>query len=179
MSNSQGSAAETLPQEERIVREPLIAYAAQTKFWEDAFHTLHVTIDGEDFEDVRPVCLFPVTEKANYVAFMNKKGKEVAMLRDPKNLDKASAAALKRALARMYYAATILKVHRVSEQMGISRWEVTTDRGYACFEIINRQRIRELDGGGFLIADADGNRFIIPSMDDLDEESQEMVLSET
>jgi len=48
------------------------------------------------------------------------------------------------------------------------------------FEVVDRNRhIRRLPGDRVMIVDADGNRFEIPNVTELDERSQALVRSET
>ena len=149
------------------------------RVWEDRLHLFHVSVDGRDFEDVRAVSDFPLSGMADYVSFIDEMGKEVVLLKDPENLDGASREALEKALNRMYYVAQILQVIRITEAHGISRWETMTDRGYAVFEVLNRETIREPTPGRFLITDADGNRFEIRDVTELDAPSRTYVASET
>ena len=122
---------------------------------------------------------FPITEIAPFVSFLDTEEREIAMLADPDNLGADSQAALRKALNRMYYIATITEVIEITETMGVGHWRVMTDRGYATFDVVSREQIRELDDGRFVIPDAEGNRFEIPNVNELDEDSQSMVLSET
>ncbi len=151
----------------------------RVRVWEDEFHVLHVSVDGEQYDNVRAVKVFPISGKADYVSFLGEKSKEVVLLANPRKLDKESRRALDRALERMYYVAKITRVDSVKEVMGISNWEAQTDRGYATFEIVDRrQHIRKLPGGRYLITDADGNRFEIEDISRLDPRSQAIIHSE-
>jgi hypothetical protein len=149
------------------------------RVWEDEFRHLHVKVGDEEFERVRPVQLFPVSEKVDYVSFLDGDGEEVALVRQPGNLDKDSRRALQRALEQMYYVARITRVDSVTEKMGITHWQVMTDRGYAEFEVVHREHIRRLPGGRYLINDVDGNRFEIENVADLDPRSRGLIHSET
>lgn len=154
--------------------------ASRTRVWRDAFCVLHVAVDGEDHAGMRPRRVFPISSRSPCVSFMNDKGEEELLLRDPDRLDPASAAALVTALSRVYCAAQIREVYDITEAMGVSLWGVMTDRGYASFEVVDRERhIRLLPKGRYLITDADGNRFEIPCVFDLDERSQRLVETET
>ncbi|MCX7014909.1 MAG: DUF1854 domain-containing protein [Candidatus Sumerlaeota bacterium] len=153
--------------------------AEQVRVWEDHLHMFHVRVDDQTFDDVRAVGLFPVSGMAGYVSFMDETGKEVVLLKDPENLDETSREALEKALDRMYYVAQILRVLRITENHGISRWETLTDRGFAVFEVLNRETIREPSPGRYLITDADGNRFEIRDVAELDAQSRAFVASET
>lgn len=148
--------------------------------WEDQYKVLHVTVDEQTLEDVRPRRTFPLSGKADYVSFADKQGHEVLLLAHPHKLDHASRRALEHALARLYYAAEIVRVDSIGETMGVSLWHVLTDRGYAVFEVVDRQRhIRLMPGGRYLITDVDGNRFEIPNVRNLDPRSQSLVETET
>jgi len=152
---------------------------ARVRVWEDAFHRFHVSLDGEEFTDVRAVRTFPVSGKADYVSFLDEGGKEVVLLKHPHKLDKASRAALHKAFEKMYYVPVITCVYSITEKMGVTNWQVMTDRGYASFEVVGREHIRRLPERRFLITDADGNRFEIKDVLELDERSQTLIRSET
>lgn len=150
------------------------------RIWEDDFKVLHVAVGDETFADVRPRRVFPLSSKADYVSFMSDKGKEVLLLARPPKLDRKSRRVLEHALARTYYSARILRVYEIKESMGVSHWKVLTDRGFAAFEVVDRNsHIRCLPPARYLIMDADGNRFEIENLADLDAHSQAEVHHET
>ena len=152
----------------------------RVRLWEDAFRVLHADVDGKVYDDVRPRRLFPLSGKADYVSFMTDRDHEVLLLARPDRLDRESRKALEQAFDRLYYRAIITRVDHVSETMGVSYWQVMTDRGYARFEVVDRQQhIRILPGGRFIITDADGNRFEIPDFGRLDARSQALIETET
>ncbi|MBN2450644.1 MAG: DUF1854 domain-containing protein [Lentisphaeria bacterium] len=153
---------------------------SRVKIWEDAFHVLHLSCAGQEYEDVHPRQVFPVSSRSSFVSFFTEKSEEVVLLEDPEQLDGDSRGVLDRALHRLYYAAVITRVYSITETMGVSMWTVMTDRGYATFEVVDRERhIRLLPNGRFLITDADGNRFEIVNVAALDERSQRLVETET
>lgn len=145
---------------------------------EDAFHLFHLTVDEREFLDVRPVRAFPISGKADYVGFMDAQGKEVALVAHPQKMDRASRQALERAFSRVYYVPKIQRIDKIEETWGVSHWQVDTDRGYASFEVVDREYIRKLGGARFLIIDADGNRFEIENAARLDVRSQTLLHSE-
>jgi hypothetical protein len=148
------------------------------KVWMDDFHVLHVSARGKTFDDVRPRRAFPLSGKAAYVSFLNEKDKEVVLLAKPRELDHESRAALEKALERVYYVAKIRRVDSIAETMGVSLWQVMTDRGYASFEVTERNSIRKLPDGRLIIVDVDGNRFEVETVEDLDDRSQALIYSE-
>ena len=161
-----GPLSETLVEPDRV------------RVWEDEFKRLCVSVDGEERQDVRVRRVFPLSGKADYVSFMNRKGKEMAMIADPRELDPDSRGALAQALGRMYYVAGITRVDSIREKMGVGHWKVQTDRGYAQFEVADRSNIRRLPGGRYVIMDADGSRFEIEDVSLLDARSQALIFSE-
>jgi catechol 2,3-dioxygenase-like lactoylglutathione lyase family enzyme len=148
------------------------------KIWEDEFRQLHLRVGDEEFVDLRVVRVFPISGKADHVSFLDEQGKEVALLAHPRGLDKASRNALGKAFDRMYYVPKIVRVLAITESFGMSRWEVMTDRGYAAFEITDREGIRKESDGRYLIHDPDGNRYEIENLAKLDAASRAMLQSE-
>jgi hypothetical protein len=148
------------------------------KIWVDEFHQLHVAANGQEYVDVRPVRIFPISSKADYVSFLDDKRKEVLLLRNPHKLDKGSRQALDAAFSHIYYCPKITRVDSVTESMGITRWEVMTDRGYAKFELTDRDHFRKLPGRRLIMQDPDGNRFEIEDLAKLDKKSLEIIQSE-
>ena len=161
-------------------RPEWLVTADRVRLWEDAFRKLHISVDGKDYEDVRPRRAFPISTRSPFVSFMSEKSEETVLLADPAGLPAESRAVLDRFLNRVYYCALVTKVYSITETMGVSLWHVLTDHGHATFEVVDRERhIRLLPGGRFQITDADGNRFDIPCVYDLDEASQNLIETET
>ena len=148
------------------------------KVWDDEFRQLHLKVGDQEFVDLRVVRVFPISGRGDHVSFIDSNGKEVALLEHPRGLDKASRHALEAAFDRMYYVPKIVRVLSVTESFGMSRWEVMTDRGYAAFEMTDREGIRKLPGGRYLVHDPDGNRFEIEDLSKLDRQSCAMLQSE-
>lgn len=149
------------------------------KLREDEYHCLHLSVGEKEYENIRPVKTFPLSSKADYISFIDSRGKEVALVAHPHKLDKESRQALVRALDLMYYVPKIIRIDSINESMGISIWNVLTDRGYATFEIVDRESIVKMPGGRFILKDADGNRFEIEAISELDERSHMLVEGET
>ncbi len=158
--------------EERLVKPDRV------RVWEDSFKKLCISIDGQEFHDLIPRRVFPLTGKCDYVSFMNRDGHETVMLEHPHKLEKKSRHILDEALEKMYFAAVITRVESITEAMGVGKWQVETDRGWAAFEVVDSRTIRKLPGGRVVITDADGNRFEISNLGELDARSQKIVLSE-
>lgn len=177
----EGREAEPAAQEEaeqEPVADPLVQ-PERVRVWEDEYRELCISVDGRDYTKLRPCRAFPLSAKADYVSFLDKKDKEKALLAHPHKLDKESRRVLDRALARMYYVARITRIDSIKETWGVSHWEVETDRGYASFEVADRNKIRKMAGGRLVITDADGNRFEVEDVAALDSRSQALIFRET
>ncbi len=148
------------------------------RIWEDEFRQLHLKVGEREFGDVRVVRVFPISGKTDLVCFLDWNGKEIALLAHPHKLDKTSRNALAMAFDRMYYVPKITRMLSVTETFGMSRWEVMTDRGYAAFEMTDREGIRKEPHGRYLIHDPDGNRYEIEDLSKLDSHSRAMLQSE-
>jgi hypothetical protein len=162
--------------------EELVDWICQpedVRIWQDEFHVLHAEARGRTFDNVRPRRVFPLSGRCDYVSLLNEKDREVVLLARPDDLDEESQAALRGALDLVYYVAKITRVDSIKETMGVTLWEVMTDRGYANFEVVDRRHIRNLAGGRLIIVDVDGNRFEVENLADLDERSQAYIYSET
>ena len=59
-----------------------------------------------------------------------------------------------------------------------ARWEVETDRGYRVFDIRDREDLRLIGGTRVLLQDADGNRFEIEDIGELDDRSRRLLEAE-
>lgn len=150
------------------------------RVWFDDLHRLCVKAGDEQFEGVRPRYAFPLSSKCDYISFLSEEGKELLLLSHPQKLDEESRRALRDSLERTYYTAKILQVYDIKEAMGVAQWRVRTDRGFATFEVVDRnQHIRSLPSERYLLMDADGNRFEIEDLSQLDAHTQAEVHHET
>lgn len=164
---------------ERTKLAAQLVAADRVAVWEDEFHVMHLRLDQEQYDDVRPVWAFPISRKADYVSFVNQKGKELALLASLKDLDKESRAVVERALEQHYFVPKIIRIDSIIETWGVSHWHVETDCGYASFEVIDRENIRTLPKGRLIIVDADENRYEVQDVSRLDAQSQTLIQSET
>lgn len=150
--------------------------ASRIRVWRDEFRRLHVMVDGEvEHIDLRPAPVFPISEAAGFLSFLDEKGKEAVLLRNPGCLDADSKSVLVEELNRAYFVPKITYVYEIEDAHGAARWEVETDRGYRIFDIRDREDVRVLGKGRLLLQDADGNRYEIEDMNALDERSRKLL----
>lgn len=157
-----------------------IAGPDSVRIWRDTFRRLHVEVAGRgEYVDVRPARAFPISGAANYVSFLDDDDREKVLLRDPEGLDPESRRVLEEELARQYFVPKITFVYDIEDSHGAARWEVETDRGYRVFDIRDREDVRVIKGRRILLQDADGNRFEIEDIEQLDPRSRQLVDKET
>jgi hypothetical protein len=159
----------------------------QVRIWRDPFRHLCVSVrqpleagtegPGEEktFVDVRPARVFPVSGAAGFISFLDAKDREVVMLRDDCGLDEETRRLLTEEMDRAYFVPRIIQIHHIEDAHGASRWEVETDRGYRIFDVRDREDVRVLEGHRVLLQDADGNRYEIGDIRELDERSQRLL----
>jgi len=153
-----------------------MADAERVRIWRDSFRRLHVQVEGgEEYVDVRPAPVFPVSGTADYVSFLDGDGKEVLLLRNPEALPSDSRRVLEEELGRAYFVPKITRVYAIQGAHGAARWEVETDRGYRIFDVRDREDMRVVGGTRVLLQDADGNRFEIEDLTQLDPRSRRLL----
>lgn len=135
--------------------------------------------DGRVFEDLEPRRLFPLTDTEHYITLLDKKEKEVAMIKQMSDLDDDSRTALEQCFTEFYLIPHITQVLSVEDKFGALTFRVMTDRGEIGFRIRNRHSdIKMLYGTSrVLIRDSDDNRYEIPCFDELDKHSKHLLFS--
>ncbi|MBQ7348059.1 MAG: DUF1854 domain-containing protein [Clostridia bacterium] len=130
--------------------------------------------DGTVIEDLEPRRLFPFSNTTMYITLLDKEEREVAFVRDLKELDEASVQALEDCFAEYYMIPKIEQLFDISEKFGSIKWKVKTDRGNVAFRIRNRQSdIKCLHGSTrVLIRDSNDNRYEIIDYTALDQHSR-------
>src|SRR5262245_8609751 len=83
--------------------------------------------EGEEPQPVKAVRALPITDPDDWIGLMDEKGKAVHMVRSLTELDPESRSVLTQELERVYFLPKILRLHRISEEYGVLRVEVSTD----------------------------------------------------
>jgi hypothetical protein len=134
-----------------------------------------VARDGERHVGVELVSAFPLTDPDRWLVAVDAAGREVACIEDPAALPGPLREALRAALGRRELVPVLQRVVRVSAEAPPSEWEVVTDRGRTCFTLQSEDDLRRLDGDGLLIRDAQGMRYLVPSVSRLDRASRRLL----
>jgi len=128
--------------------------------------------------EARPVIVrrcFPWSEPGRYVSLRDDDHHEVALVRDPSELDASSRRALEDALAEAGFLLQVTRVFEVEEEVEIRHWRVDTRQGPRSFQTRLDDWPRALPGGGFLIRDVAGDLYHLASPKAMDQKSRELL----
>jgi hypothetical protein len=117
---------------------------------------------------------FPLSHPDENIVLRDGGGAEIGVLRRLADVPQPARGLLEEQLRRRYFLPRITKILDISERFGSAVWEVETDRGprHVVTEQLH-EALHEMEAGRrFLLTDADGNRYEIKDLRELDEESQ-------
>jgi hypothetical protein len=139
-------------------------------------HRLEVCLAEDDWQEASLLRLFPLSEEQGWIAVLNADGKELGVLRDLRGMAPDSLAAVQEELRRRYLVPRITVIHAIRDRADITEWRVDTDRGPAAFQVRHlSDSLKQPLPGHLAITDVEGNRYDIPDLDALDEESRRRI----
>lgn len=143
------------------------------RLFHDPASRLRATVDDQrSYPVVTPRWAAPLSHTGKYLALLDEKGQEIAMIPDLAELDAPSREAVEAELRRRYLAATITAIDHAKVEFGATYWHVVTDRGPRDFVTQSLQENAQwLSEDQLLLIDVDGNRFEIPNVRELDKRS--------
>ncbi len=131
---------------------------------------------GEKFTGVELRRMFPITGLTKYIALVDSKGEQIAIIRDLNDLMEDSRSVAEKVLEEYYMIPRITKFLKMSQKFKIWMWTAETDKGVCTFEIRNHiTAVKPLYDGRVLIKDANDNRYEIPDVKQLDKKSLKMI----
>ena len=138
---------------------------------------LRLTVSGDrSYVSVKPAWAAPLSRPDTYLALLNSKDEEIALLPQPAELAPASWQAVQRELRQRYLTARVQSVTDARQEYGATYWTVETDRGPRDFVT---QSLQEnalwFSDTHILLLDVDGNRFEIPDIEALDARSRNLL----
>jgi hypothetical protein len=159
------------------VRDVLAVDPSKIRLFRDAGGVLRLTLEGDrSYLKVKVTRAFPLSLAGQYVGLADGQDRQIAIVKDPADLDPESRAITQEELRRRYFTAIIKSVEEVKELFGVVQWKVITDRGPREFLVRGmRESVYEMEGDQILVMDVDGNRFQLPRFDQLDRESRALV----
>lgn len=118
---------------------------------------------------------FPWSEPGRYVSIRNREEEEVALVRDPGELDGSSREALELALAEAGFLLEVTRIEDIDEEVEIRTWKVVTAQGPRSFQTRRDEWPRPVPGGGLLVRDVAGDLFFIRAAGALDPHSRKLL----
>jgi len=131
---------------------------------------------GEYFEDVELKLMFPLSNRNRFLAAY-KDGREVALIRDFRQMNPGSRQVVAEVLDKHYFIPEIINVRKVEEEYRMIHWYVDTNRGPLDFYTRTRNDV-VVKGRRIYIRDIDSNRYLIGDVTKLSPESQREISSE-
>lgn len=135
-------------------------------------------IEGEKCVwDVKPAWAAPLSRPGYYLALLDSKGEEIALVLEPsKELSPASWQAAQKEMRRRDLTSLILRIETAREDNGAAYFSVATNRGARDFVATNLSTNAIWFGENrLLFIDTQGNRFEVEDLAALDTRSQALV----
>lgn len=157
-------------------RDTRVLDPTETRVRVNAHGELEIELpDGTVHADVRVVPAFPISRPNQFVHVEDAEGAELGVVLEPRRLDRESRDLVLAQADQAYFMPRVSRIVRVDERMGIARWEVETDRGWASFDVVSRsESVWYVGKDRLVIRDADGNRYLIEDLSKLDRRSRRL-----
>lgn len=149
--------------ESDIERELRLEQRADGQIW--------ALVDGRECP-VQLFRCFPWSDPHRYVSLRDDEEEEIALVREPRELDPASRKVLEQGLAEAGFVLEVTRIFEIEEEIEIRTWRVETVQGARSFQTPRDEWPREVPGGGLLIRDVAGDLYHIARPDGLDPTSQ-------
>jgi hypothetical protein len=118
---------------------------------------------------------YPLTLPGRFLALRDAEDEEIGLLEDIDHLDPESKSAMAEELAKQHFIPVITRVEDIGREFHIPVWQVETDRGPRRLELKARHDARRLPGRRIYVRDAEGNGYLIPNVDELDDASRALI----
>lgn len=134
------------------------------------------TYKGENKGRVKLIRTYPYTLEDEYICVHDLNDKEFGIVRNLNDLDDNSAECAKKELKNRYYCPTVATVKSVKERMGNFYFETIIDNKKKNFTVRDiTKNLRFAGEKSLLIFDVDGNRYIIPDFEKIEEKSKRLL----
>ena len=120
---------------------------------------------------------FPFDMPEEFISVLDKDQKEIGIIRALDKLSEATQKILRAELSRKYYSPRITRIYSVKERYGFSYWRVDLENTKDfSFTVQDTYRsMLKIDAEHIFIVDVDGNRYEIPSVEQLDRASYKKI----
>lgn len=137
---------------------------------------LVLCIDGESKGRVKLIRSYPYSLTDEYICVHDIEDNEIGIIRDLKELDEASLSSANKELQNRYYCPTVTAVKSIKERMGHFYFDVVIDGKDKSFTVRDLTRnLRSANESTLLIFDIDGNRYIIPDQEKIEQKSRRLL----
>lgn len=137
---------------------------------------LIMTYSGEEKGRIKLVRAYPYSLTTEYICILDSNDTEIGIIRSLADLDGQSKECCIQELERRYYCPTITEVKKIKERMGHFYFEAIIDGKVKKFTVKDITRsIRYSSENTLLIFDMEGNRYVIPSFDAIEEKSKRLL----
>lgn len=144
------------------------------KFNDNGF--LILTLKGEAKGRVKLIRSYPYTLKEEYICVHDLENTEIGIVRSLDELDTVSYEACVKELDSRYYCPTISSVKTIKERMGHFYFETVIDGKDKSFTVRDLTRnLRFSSENTLLIFDVDGNRYVIPDYEKIEQKSRRLL----
>ena len=135
-----------------------------------------IDYDGEySWQDLGRVYFhraFPFDMPDSYISVMDRNSNEYGIIKDINDFDDETKDIIRSSLDRKYYVPSIQKIDEIKDKFGYSYWTVIIDGEKRDFSVKDTfKSIIKISNTKLLIMDCDGNRFLIPDINELDGKS--------
>ena len=137
---------------------------------------LLLSVDGENKGRVKLIRSYPYSLTDEYICVHDIEDNEIGIIRDLKELDKESLNSANKELQNRYYCPTVTAVKSIKERMGHFYFDVVIDGKSKSFTVRDLTRnLRSANENTLLIFDVDGNRYIIPDQEKIEQKSRRLL----
>jgi len=132
--------------------------------------------DGQERLIANIVSAFPLTHPRRMVSLRDAEGREIGILDHVRDLDGDSRQIVRDELDRSYFMPRIKDIVDVHEKLGVTTWEVETNRGPRTFQVRKvQQNVRRIGPRRYVVRDVDGNRYEIRDWTALPAPAQKLI----
>lgn len=146
-----------------------------TVFRESACSLSLTIADDRTYVNVQLRRAAPLSDPGHYICIVDANGEEIAMIKDPSELDGETRRILYDELDRTCRTVVIWRINSARIESGVGYLDVETDRGRREFTLQDmHETVRRL-GRRLLLHDVNGDRFDVPDVGALDKRSAKLI----
>ena len=126
----------------------------------DSGHLVLTLDGGEEITGVDVYRAFPLSHAERYIAFREKDGNEIGILRSLDSIEEETKNLIRTELGIRYFTPRIKRIISIKPTHFYSTFHVETDAGDCRFTVqVGKNKILKISDESLLIFDVDGNRF--------------------